>query len=223
MSIDLYYTPLGAPSRAVMMTAKMVGVKLNLKTVDLMAGEHLKPEFLKLNPQHTVPVLDDRGFVLTESRAICAYLVQKYGSHDGLYPKLPKLRAAVDERLYFDLSVFYHTFANYYYPVVFRGESQLSAEKEEEMKNAHKLLDFFLENKDYVAGGEALTIADISMLASATSMEAAVDNLFDEYPNIKRWIQLCKTKIDNYVDLNQIGADIFGQLCKCQLVKLNQN
>ena len=114
MSIDLYYTPLGAPSRAVMMTAKMVGVKLNLKTVDLMAGEHLKPEFLKLNPQHTVPVLDDRGFVLTESRAICAYLVQKYGSHDGLYPKLPKLRAAVDERLYFDLSVFYHTFANYY-------------------------------------------------------------------------------------------------------------
>ena len=114
MAIDLYYTLLGAPSRAVIMTAKMVGVKLNLKMVDVMAGDHLKPDFLKLNPQHKVPVLVDQGFVLTESRAICAYLVQTYASHDQLYPKHPQLRAAVDEQLYFDVDVFYSTFANYY-------------------------------------------------------------------------------------------------------------
>jgi len=223
MAIDLYYTLLGAPSRAVIMTAKMVGVELNLKMVDVMAGDHLKPDFLKLNPQHKVPVLVDQGFVLTESRAICAYLVQKYASHDQLYPKHPQLRAAVDEQLYFDVDVFYSTFANYYYPVVFKGESQLNAEKEKLMKNAHKLLDSFLENKNFVAGNK-LTIADISMLAGATSMEAAVDGLFEDYPNIKRWIELCKTKIDCYAELlNQVGADIFGQLCKNQLAKLDRH
>ena len=77
MPIDLYYMSLSAPCRAVLLTAKMAGVEVNLKTVNLMTGEHMKPEFLKINPQHTVPCLDDSGFVLTESRAICACLANK--------------------------------------------------------------------------------------------------------------------------------------------------
>lgn len=52
MPIDLYYTPASAPCRSVMMTAKVVGVELNLKPLDLMAGEQMKPEFMAINPQH---------------------------------------------------------------------------------------------------------------------------------------------------------------------------
>ncbi len=48
MPIDLYYHPMSAPARAVLMTAEALGVKLNLKEVDLMAREHLKPEFVKV-------------------------------------------------------------------------------------------------------------------------------------------------------------------------------
>jgi len=61
-----------------------------------------------------VPLIDDNGFYLTESRAICAYLVNKYGKNDQLYSKVPKERALIDMRLYFDLSVFYNSFSNYY-------------------------------------------------------------------------------------------------------------
>ena len=81
MPIDLYYMSLSAPCRAVILTAKLAGVELNLKIVNLMTGEQMKPEFLKLNPQHTVPTLDDNGFIITESRAICAYLVNKVTKH----------------------------------------------------------------------------------------------------------------------------------------------
>ena len=49
------------------------------------------------------------------------------------------------------------------------------------------------------------------------------ENIFNEYPNIKRWIGHCKTKITNYDELNQAGADIFGRLAKTQLAKLDQN
>lgn len=114
MPVDLYYMSLSAPCRAVVLVAKVAGVELNLKTINLLEGEHMKPEFLKINPQHTVPTIDDGGFVLTESRAICAYLVNKYAKNDKLYSKLPKERAVVDQRLYFDMGVFYSSFADYY-------------------------------------------------------------------------------------------------------------
>lgn len=49
MVLDFYYVPGSAPCRAVQMTAKAVGVELNLKLTNLMAGEHLKPEFVAVS------------------------------------------------------------------------------------------------------------------------------------------------------------------------------
>jgi len=119
MGLDFYYIPGSAPCRAVQMTAKAVGVDLNLKLTNLMAGEHLKPEYLKINPQHTVPTLVDDGFALWESRAIMVYLVEQYGKTASLYPSDAKARAIVNQRLYFDLGTLYQRFADYYYPQIF--------------------------------------------------------------------------------------------------------
>lgn len=47
--IDLYYFPASAPCRAVMLTAKLLGVKLNLKTVNILEGEHMSPEFVRVS------------------------------------------------------------------------------------------------------------------------------------------------------------------------------
>lgn len=49
MVLDFYYIPGSAPCRAVQMTAKAVGVELNLKLTNLMAGEHLKPEYIAVS------------------------------------------------------------------------------------------------------------------------------------------------------------------------------
>lgn len=48
LNIFIYSTEGSAPCRAVQMTAAAVGAKLNLKLLDLLAGEHMKPEFLKV-------------------------------------------------------------------------------------------------------------------------------------------------------------------------------
>lgn len=72
----------------------------------------------QLNPQHTIPTLVDGDLSLWESRAIIAYLVEKYGKTDSLYPKDPTKRAVVNQRMYFDMGTLYDRFATYYYPQV---------------------------------------------------------------------------------------------------------
>ena len=50
----------------------------------------------------------DGDFVISESRAAALYLINTYGSEDcSLYPADPKIRALVDQRLYFDIGTFY--------------------------------------------------------------------------------------------------------------------
>lgn len=49
MTIDLYYLPGSAPCSSVRLLAGTIGIDLNLKYTDLMKGEHLTPEYLKVN------------------------------------------------------------------------------------------------------------------------------------------------------------------------------
>jgi glutathione S-transferase len=70
------------------MTAEVLGVEYNFKPVDIMAGENKSPEYLAINPMHNIPAMVDGDFKMNESRAIAAYLVNKYGKDDSLYPKV---------------------------------------------------------------------------------------------------------------------------------------
>ena len=68
---------------------------------------------LQINPQQLVPCLVDGDFVMNESRAIVAYLVNAFGSqHQELYPTDPKIRARIDQRMYFEIGTFYPAFAD---------------------------------------------------------------------------------------------------------------
>ncbi len=62
-----------------------LGVDFEPIRINLMAGEHQRPEFLKINPAGKIPVLVDGDLVLTESIAIVLYLGEKY-SAEGLLP-----------------------------------------------------------------------------------------------------------------------------------------
>ena len=94
------------------MTCEALGIEYKYVLCDLQEGDNFKPEYLKINPQHTVPTLNDNGFIVTESRPIATYLCDKYGQDDKLYPKDLKLRATVDSRLFFDIGTFYKAFGD---------------------------------------------------------------------------------------------------------------
>ncbi|XP_074649192.1 uncharacterized protein LOC141904501 [Tubulanus polymorphus] len=169
MPLDLYMMPPSPPCRAVMMLGKAAKIDMNWKVVDMMKQEHMKPEFLKMNPQHTIPTLDDNGFYLWESRSILTYLADKYGN-DSLYPKDLQARAHVNRFLYFDMEKISGKLGPFIYPQLFKGEKP-STELEKEMKDGFDVLEEFLKGKKYVAG-DNLTIADFSIAASISFLEA---------------------------------------------------
>jgi glutathione S-transferase len=57
---------------------KELDAGFEFEVVNLIAGDHRRPEFLRLNPAGKVPVLVDGDLVIPESAAIVLYLAEKY-------------------------------------------------------------------------------------------------------------------------------------------------
>jgi len=57
---------------------KELGVDFEFVPVNLLEGEHRRPDFLRINPAGKVPVLIDGDLVIPESAAIVLYLADKY-------------------------------------------------------------------------------------------------------------------------------------------------
>lgn len=69
MTIDFYYFLPSPFCRSVLLTARALGLSLNLKETNVWEGEQNKPEFVALNPQHSVPTLVDGDVTLWERYA----------------------------------------------------------------------------------------------------------------------------------------------------------
>ncbi|CAG2166063.1 unnamed protein product [Oppiella nova] len=212
MAPTLYLSRTSPPCRTVVFVAKQLGIELNEVVVDMKNGEHRKPEFLKLNPRHSVPTLEDNGVGIWESRAIAQYLCNKYAPDSALYPKDPAQRAKVDVVLNFDLSSWgpalrnslvsrriffekrqnilcFETKTDTKFPEqtakAFRGVDP-TEEQLKTLQDTLQVLDTLIaRNGGYVAANH-LTIADLSLLANSGSI-LYLDYDLKPYPNIEGW------------------------------------
>nr|AHC08050.1 epsilon glutathione S-transferase [Locusta migratoria] len=214
MPVTLYHFPASPPSRIALAAAKVVGVDVDVKIVDLFAKEQLKEEFVKINPQHTIPTIDDNGFILWDSHAIATYLVSQYAKDDSLYPKDTKKKAVVDQRLYFEIGTLYPRMRAIAFPVLFLGKTSVEDSVKASAYEAIGFLEKFLEASGWVAG-DHLTIADVACAVTATSMQA-IGLDFSGYPKTKDWIERCK-KIPGFQEANEEGAEIFGERVRSRL------
>lgn len=137
-----------------------------------------------------VPTLVDDGFKLWESRAICIYLIEKYGGDENpLYPDDIETRALINQRMYFDMGTLSKSFDDYYVPPL-EGKEQ-TPENFEKCQKAMGWLNGFLEKSGYVAGTEEISIADIVIFASVSTFEIAGFD-FTDYPKVKEWLDMMK-------------------------------
>jgi len=193
--MKLYFHPASTVSRMVMLFAAQEGVALDYVTIDLMTGAHHQPEYKAVNPNAMVPVLDDDGFVLTESAAILRYLAGKTGSK--AYPADLQARARVDEAMAWFYGNFYKDFGyGLAYPQLFPHHRRRSDEAhaatiawgEEKTRRWLGVLDsHFLGHGNAFLCGDSVTLADyvgVEMLV----MGELLGCTFADFPNIRAWI-----------------------------------
>lgn len=210
----LYHFPVSGPSRGALFAARAIGAPIEVEIVNLFKKEQLRESFVKLNPQHCVPTLEEEdGFVLWESRAIACYLADKYGKDDQFYPKDLKRRALVNQRLYFDSSNLYVKIRSICFPILFLGETEIKKTLKDDLNSTLGFLDLFLKESKWVAG-DSPTIADTSIYASVSSI-LAVGWDIESYPNIQRWIKECSALPG--AGENDEGAKQFGEAVKNKL------
>ncbi len=122
------------------------------------------PEFLKMNPNKRVPVLDDNGFVLWESNAIVRYLADTYG-RGKLAPEGRHSFARADQWSDWALSTLYpDLIVNVFAPMIRvpKAERDHKAVAAAAKRTGEHLaiLDRELEGKNFILG-EQLTFADV--------------------------------------------------------------
>ena len=87
--------------RKIPIALEELGLPYEVRRVDLQAEEQLKPEFLALNPNHKIPVLEDGTLVVWESGAILLHLGETHDPQGKILPKDPRQRLAAIQYAFF--------------------------------------------------------------------------------------------------------------------------
>jgi GST-like protein len=81
------YTAATPNGRKISIALEELGLDYDMTWVKLDQEEQMMPEFLALNPNHKIPVLEDDGQVIWESGAILLHLGERYDPDGIILPK----------------------------------------------------------------------------------------------------------------------------------------
>jgi glutathione S-transferase len=164
--MKLFGHPWSINTRKAFMTLAEKGHEAELVLIMVPKGEQKHPHHLARHPFGKVPVLDDDGFVLYETRAINRYLDVKLGGGTSLVPRDAEGAARVEQWVNIADSYFIPHAHTLIVETLFRqylgGEQNVAAMKagREGMQTALDAADGTLATNTYLAGS-AFSLADI--------------------------------------------------------------
>ncbi|AVH65676.1 glutathione S-transferase [Nostoc sp. 'Peltigera membranacea cyanobiont' 213] len=163
----------GARSRAsiVQWYLEEIQIPYEFVKLDMQAGEHLKPEYLAINPVGKVPAIVDGDFQLWESGAILLYLADKYG----------KTALSSEERAVFSQWVL---FANSTLAPGIFGEEN----REREMPRLLTPLNEIFGKQPFLLGNE-FTIADVAVGSILTYIPIMLKLDLSAYPAVLNYMK----------------------------------
>jgi len=100
MTFTLYNAPQSTCSQRVRFVLNAKKLPFEEVKLNLLEGDQLKPEYLKLNPNGVVPTLDHDGDIVTDSTVIIEYLDEVSPDH-SFTPEQPLARARMRALMHF--------------------------------------------------------------------------------------------------------------------------
>lgn len=156
-----------------------------------VGGNTRTPEFLQLNPNGHIPVLDDDGVIVWESMAINLYLARKLGG-----PLAPANLAEEAEVLRWTfwsvtecekdaLTILMHRVAM----PADKRDAALASRAEGALAKPLGVLEAHLAHRPYLAG-DRFTVADVNV-ASVLGWAQAAKDLMASHPTVSDWLRRC--------------------------------
>jgi GST-like protein len=222
--IDLYYWPTPNGHKVTIALEEM-GLKYNIKPVNIGKGEQFDPDFLAFSPNNRMPAIidhdgpDGKPISVFESGAILLYLAAKTGK---LMPADRWAQIQVQEWLMWQMGGFgpmlgqAHHF-NFYAPT--RIDYAMKRYSDE-ANRLYGVMDKRLSENQFIAG-ESYSIADIAILPWTRSYKRQNVDI-DAYPHVKAWrktlLERPAVKAGGAVgadwreDLKEISAENYAKL-----------
>jgi glutathione S-transferase len=187
--MKVYGHPASTCTRKVLCALAEKGVDFEFVMVDIMKGEQKSPEYLARQPFGVVPVLEDDGFVLYESRAILRYLDAKLG---GLAPTDPKERGVMEQWISVEQSYFSPPAMKAILEVFFapmKGttpDQDVITKGKADASKALDVLDRALAGKEWIAG--SFSIAEITYAPYIQYLfDTGAGDIVKERANVAAW------------------------------------
>ncbi|PVH75148.1 glutathione S-transferase [Cadophora sp. DSE1049] len=191
-------TVTSACTQRVVLVLHELGVEYDFIAVALMKGEHKDTSYTQdVHPFGRIPTLKDGNFQLFESRAICRYLVSKFGGTSTLNSdkqadavQIGTLEQAISiEYSYFDPQIKALCYEN-----VFKGYLGKGAASPDEVEKATDILttclDYYealLSKQDYLTGNE-FGLVDIFVMPWLPWFHVLkMDDLISGRPKFESW------------------------------------
>jgi glutathione S-transferase len=186
--MKLYYAETTNPRKACVV-AKHLNSPVEFVHVDLRKGENRTPEFLALNRNGKVPVLETGGGSLWESNAIMCYLARI--AESDLWPNDDR-QIEVMRWLSWDSQHFTRHAGSLYFQHIIKPafgmggpDPAVVEEATGFVKRFAAVLNDHLSGRDYLVGN-GLTVADFAVAITLPYAERARIPLA-EFPEIGRW------------------------------------
>lgn len=171
-----------------------------------------------MNPQHTVPTLDDNGRIIWDSHAICTYLIEKYAKDDSLYPKDLYVRACINQRLHFDTGILFTKARASSEAIFIKSAHEYPFEAIDEIHSAYNFVEIFLRFDSFLVGNR-MTVADLCCLATISTMQIPAPIQQESHPKLFDWFQRM-SKLPFYEEVNGRHVQAFREFLSA---KMNTN
>ncbi|XP_037514394.1 glutathione S-transferase 4 [Rhipicephalus sanguineus] len=211
MTITLYNLHRSPPCGFIRSLAKHLGIELDLKNLDFTKKEHFGEDYLKINPFHKVPAIDDDGFVVYESTAIAYYLIRKYATESDLYPACVETRTRIDQILACASGTIHNHSAVFFRPRVWCKNKPTAEEVRTFEENVIQGLEHLIGDGKF-AVGDKLTLADLAIFAHLTLAieNDSVDK--SKFPKLANYHERVKNELPYLEEIHRPAIEYFKHL-----------